>query len=67
MTWRILQIELDMLGEWVFENEIINPAKGEVFCFTKALVTESLNYSLEDIVILKANIVHIGESLYAAI
>jgi hypothetical protein len=47
---KILQIDLNRLGEWAFENEmIINPAKCKAVCFTKARVTESLNYSLGDI------------------
>jgi hypothetical protein len=42
-----LQIDLNRLGEWTFENEmIINPAKGKSVCFTRAGVTESQNYSL---------------------
>jgi hypothetical protein len=50
----ILQIDLNGLGECAFENEmIINPAKSRAVCFTKARVTESLNYSLGDIVIPK--------------
>jgi hypothetical protein len=51
-----LQINVNKLGEWVFENEmIINPTKSKVVCFTKALVTEPLNYSLRDIIILEAS------------
>jgi hypothetical protein len=47
---------VNRLGEWAFENEmIINPAKSMAVCFTKARVKESLNYSLGDIVIPKAN------------
>jgi hypothetical protein len=44
-----LQIHLNRLGEWAFENEIINPTKSKAICFTKARVTKSLNYSLRDI------------------
>jgi hypothetical protein len=44
-----LQIDQNMLGEWAFENEmIINTTKSKVICFTKALVTKPLNYSLRD-------------------
>jgi hypothetical protein len=39
-----LQIDLNRLGEWAFEN-------GKAVCFTKARVTEQLNYSSEDIII----------------
>jgi hypothetical protein len=50
-----LQIDLNRLGEWVIENEmIINPTKGKAVCFTKALVAESMNYSLGDTIIPKA-------------
>jgi hypothetical protein len=46
-----LQIDLNRLGEWAFENEIINPTKSKAICFTNARVTESLIYSLRDTVI----------------
>jgi hypothetical protein len=50
-----LHINLNRLGEWAFENEmIINPGRSKAVCFTKAQVTESLNYSLGDTVISKA-------------
>jgi hypothetical protein len=50
-----LEIDLNRLEEWAFENEmIINPIKSKIICFTKARVTEALNYSLRDIVIPKA-------------
>jgi hypothetical protein len=42
-----LQIDLNRLEEWAFENEIIiNPAKSKVVCSTKVPMTESLSYSL---------------------
>jgi hypothetical protein len=42
-----LQIDLNRLGEWAGENEmIINPAKSKAVCFMGARVTELLNYSL---------------------
>jgi hypothetical protein len=51
-----LQIDMNRLGEWAFEIEmIINPAKSKVVSFTKVRVTDLLNYSLEDIVIPKPN------------
>jgi hypothetical protein len=34
---------------------IINPAKSKAVCFTRALVTELLNYSLRDVVIPEAS------------
>jgi hypothetical protein len=47
-----LQIDLNRLGEWAFENEMmINPTKSKTICFTKAQVTEPLKYSLQDKVI----------------
>jgi hypothetical protein len=52
----ILQIDLNRLGEWAFENEvIINPGKSKAVWFTKAKVTELLNYSLGDIIIPEAS------------
>jgi hypothetical protein len=46
-----LQIHLNRLGEWAFENEmIINPTKSKEICFTKA-VTEPQNHSLLEIAI----------------
>jgi hypothetical protein len=52
-----LQIDLNRLGEWAAENEmIINSAKSKAVCFTTARVTELLNYSLRDIVIPEASI-----------
>jgi hypothetical protein len=51
-----LQIDMNRLGEWAVENDmIINPAKSKAVCFTRARVTELLNYSLRDIVIPKAS------------
>jgi hypothetical protein len=50
-----LQIGLNKLEDWAVENEIINPAESKAVCFTRARVTELLNYSLRDIVILEAN------------
>jgi hypothetical protein len=50
-----LQRNLNRLGDWAFENVmIINLAKSKAVCFTKVRVTESLSYSLGDIVIPKA-------------
>jgi hypothetical protein len=50
-----LQMDLNRLGEWAVENEmIINPTKSKAVCFTRARVTELLNYSLRDIVIPEA-------------
>jgi hypothetical protein len=40
-----------MLGDWAFENDIINPAKNKIVCFTKVQVIEPLTYSLQDTVI----------------
>jgi hypothetical protein len=31
-----LEIDLNTLGEWDFENALINPAKSKVVCFAKA-------------------------------
>jgi hypothetical protein len=51
-----LQIDLNRLGEWAVENAmIINTTKSKAVHFTRALVTEPLNYSLRDIVIPEAN------------
>jgi hypothetical protein len=51
-----LQIDLNRLGEWEVENEmVINAAKSKAVCFTRARVTEPLNYSLRDIVIPQAS------------
>jgi hypothetical protein len=50
-----LQIDLNRLGEWAFENEIINPAKSKDVCFMKAQVMESLHNSLGVTVIPKVN------------
>jgi hypothetical protein len=51
-----LQIDLNMLGELEFENEmVINPTKSKAICFTKVHVTDPLNYSLRDIVIPEAS------------
>jgi hypothetical protein len=47
-----LQIDQNRLGKWAVENAtIIYPTKSEAVCFTRARVTEPLNYSLRDIVI----------------
>jgi hypothetical protein len=48
-------MDLKRLGEWAVENEIINPAESKAVCFTRARVTELLNYSLRDIVIQEAS------------
>jgi hypothetical protein len=46
---------LNRLGKWAFENEmILNATKSKAVYFTKARVTESLNYSLRDIVLPEA-------------
>jgi hypothetical protein len=51
-----LQKNLNRLGEWVFEIEmIINAATSKDVFVTKARWTESLNYSLGDILIPKTN------------
>ncbi|PNF39827.1 hypothetical protein B7P43_G03175, partial [Cryptotermes secundus] len=51
-----LQVDLNRLGEWAFENEmIINPAKSKAVCFTRARATDLLTYSLRDIVIPEAS------------
>jgi hypothetical protein len=42
-------MDLNRLGEWAVENEMtVNPAKSKAVCFTRARVTELLNYSLRD-------------------
>jgi hypothetical protein len=44
------------MGEWAVDNVmIINPAKSKAVCFTRAWVTEPLNYSLRGIVIPEAS------------
>jgi hypothetical protein len=49
--WKILQIDLNWLGEWAVENAmVVNPAKSKAVCFMRARVTEPLSYSLRDIV-----------------
>jgi hypothetical protein len=49
-------MDLNRLAEWAAENEmIINPTKSKAVCFTRARVTELLNYSLRDTVILEAS------------
>jgi hypothetical protein len=51
-----LQIHLNRLREWAVENAmVINPAKRKAVCFTRAQVTQPLNYSLRYIVILEAS------------
>jgi hypothetical protein len=51
-----LQPDLNTLGEWAVENEmLINRTKRKTVCFTEARVTEPLNYSLRDIVIPEAS------------
>jgi hypothetical protein len=50
-----LQLDLNRLGKWASENDMINTAKTTYVCFTKAQVMESLNYSLGDTVIPKGN------------
>jgi hypothetical protein len=50
------QMDLNRLGEWAVENEmIINSAKSKAVCFTRARVTELLNYLLWEIVIPEAS------------
>jgi hypothetical protein len=46
-----LQIDMNRVGEWALENEIINQTKSKAVSFTKDRVTELLNYLLHDIVI----------------
>jgi hypothetical protein len=49
-------MDLNRLGEWAVENEmIINPAKSKEDCFTRARVTEVLNYSLRGVAIPEAS------------
>jgi hypothetical protein len=49
-------MDLNSPGMLAFQNEIkINPTKSKTICFTIALVTEPLNYSLRDIVIPEAS------------
>jgi len=44
-----LQKDLDRLGEWAVENEmIINPSKYKAVLFTRARVKDPLNYTLGD-------------------
>jgi hypothetical protein len=44
-----LQTYLYRLGEWTVENAmIINPTESKAVCFSKARVTDPLNYSLRD-------------------
>jgi hypothetical protein len=51
-----LQGDLNRLWEWAVEDAmVINPAKSKAVCFTRARVTEPLNYSLGDIVIPEAS------------
>jgi hypothetical protein len=51
-----LQLDLNRLGECDVENAmVINPAKSKAVCFTRARVTEPLNYSLRDVVITVAS------------
>jgi hypothetical protein len=51
-----LQIDLNSLGGWAFENEIkINPSKSTAICFKRAQLMEPLNYSLGDKAIMEAS------------
>jgi hypothetical protein len=51
-----LQMDLNRLGEWAVENEmIINRAKSKAVCFTRVRMTTLLNYSLRDTVIPEAS------------
>jgi hypothetical protein len=51
-----LQIDLNRPGEWMVKNAmVINPAKSKPVGFMRARVTEPLNYSLWDIVILEVS------------
>jgi hypothetical protein len=44
-----LQRDLDRLGEWAVENAVkINQGKSKAVSFTRARVTDSLNYSFGD-------------------
>jgi hypothetical protein len=50
------QIHLNRLREWAFQNAmVINPAESKAVGFTRARVTEPLNYLLRDIVIPEAS------------
>ena len=47
---KILQKDLDRLGEWVVENAVkINPSKSKAVRFTTARVKDLLDYSLANI------------------
>jgi hypothetical protein len=49
-------MDLNRLGQWAVENEmIISPAKSKAVCFTRARVTELLNYPLRDVEIPEAS------------
>ena len=49
---KILQKDLDRLGEWAVENGMkINPIKCKAVRFTRTRVKDPLNYSLMDILI----------------
>jgi hypothetical protein len=44
-----LQIDLNRLGEWAFENKlIVNPVINKAVCFMRARVMEPLNDLLQD-------------------
>jgi len=51
-----LQKDLDKLGEWAVENAMkINPSKSKAIRFTRARVTDPLNYLLMGPLILEAS------------
>ena len=53
---KILQKDLDRLGEWAVENAIkIKPSKSKAVRFTRARIKDPLNYSLMDTSIPEAN------------
>jgi len=53
---KILQKDLDRLGEWAVENGMkINPIKCKAVRFTRTRVKDPLNYSLMDTLIPEAS------------
>jgi len=53
---KILQKDLDRLGEWAVENAMkINARKNKAVRFTRARVKDPLNYSLMETLILEAS------------
>jgi hypothetical protein len=63
-----LQIDLSRPGEWAAENAmVLKPAQSKAVCFTRSRVTEPLNYSLRDMVILEASSCKYLVMIYVAI